>query len=299
MEIPRDLYPFDGRRLPIGGHVLHTLDEGTGAPVLMVHGNPTWSFYYRNLALALREDHRVIVPDHIGCGLSEKPPLSAYPYTLRRRIADLEELVDALDLEDPITLVVHDWGGMIGLGWATQHPERVGRIVILNTAAFPMPEGKRLPRTLALGRNTRLGAWLIQGCNAFSAGATRMAVHKPLSRAVRRAYRAPYDSWDHRIATLRFVQDIPLSPDDPGYDIVEATRDGLQAFSETPALICWGARDFVFDDDFLDAWRRHWPHAQVHRYEDAGHYVLEDAGDRVLCAVRDFFAAHPVPAVRP
>ena len=295
--VPKALYPFEGRTLDVGGHRLHTLDEGSGAPVLMVHGNPTWSFYYRHLVQALSGSHRVVVPDHIGCGLSDKPPLSDYPYTLARRVKDLGEVVEALDLGDRITLVVHDWGGMIGLGWAVQHPERVRRIVLLNTAAFPKPASKRLPRTLGLVRNTRLGAWLVLRGNAFARGATHMAVtRRPLPADVRRAYTAPYDRPEARLATLRFVQDIPLGPDDPAWEVVEQTAAGLEAFSDTPALICWGAKDFVFDDHFLDEWRRRWPHAEVHRFADCGHYVLEDARDEVIEQVLAFFAAHPLPA---
>jgi len=113
---------------------------------------------------------------------------------------------------------------------------------------------------------------------------------------VRRAYTAPYDRPAARLATLRFVQDIPLGPDDPAGEVVEQTAAGLEAFSDTPALICWGAKDFVFDDHFLDEWRRRWPHAEVHRFADCGHYVLEDARDEVIEQVLAFFAAHPLPA---
>ncbi|MDP6931921.1 MAG: alpha/beta fold hydrolase, partial [Myxococcota bacterium] len=289
MEIPRDLYPFEGRTVQVGGHGIHTLDEGRGSPVLMVHGNPTWSFYYRNLVLALRDTHRVVVPDHIGCGFSDKPSLDEYPYTLDRRVEDLTALVDSLELGDDITLVVHDWGGMIGMAWAVRNAHRIRRIVVLNTAAFPKPDSKRLPWSLGLVRNTWLGAWLVQGFNAFSWGATRLAVtRRPLSPPVRKAYCAPHDTWDNRLSTLRFVQDIPLGPEDPGWDTVTRTADGLKAFADTPVLICWGARDFVFDDHFLREWQSRWPHATVHRYEDCGHYVLEDARDEVIAQVRTF-----------
>ena len=276
---------------------MHLLDEGGGPPILMLHGNPTWSFYYRNLVLALRDTHRVVVPDHIGCGLSEKPGPEDYPYTLERRVEDLEELVDRVAPEGSLTLVVHDWGGMIGLAWAVRHPERIARIVLLNTAAFPLPPSKRLPRRLSLVRNSRLGAWLVLRFGAFCHGATRMAVtRRRLSPEVRQAYCAPYDSPRNRIATLRFVQDIPLDPKDPSWAIVEETAGRLDCFSTTPVLICWGARDFVFDDHFLAEWRRRWPHARVHRFEDCGHYVLEDACEEIVNLVRDFLSRETVSA---
>src|SRR5262249_61254450 len=122
------------------------LDEGTGDPVVMVHGNPTWSFYFRDLVKSLRGTHRVVVPDHVGCGLSDKPDDARYAYTLRRRVDDLERLLDHLGLRDRLTLVLHDWGGMIGMAYASRYPERIRRLVILNTAAFLLPAGESFAR---------------------------------------------------------------------------------------------------------------------------------------------------------
>ncbi len=292
-----DLYPFQGQFLDIDGHRYHYLDEGGGEPVVMLHGNPTWSFYYRDLALALRETHRVIVPDHIGCGRSDKPGADRYPYTLERRVRDLETLLDRLELRNNLTLVVHDWGGMIGLAYAHRHPERIARLVILNTAAFPLPAAKRLPWQIWVCRNTPLGPFLVRGLNAFCRGTVRFCTVRPLPAEVRRGYLAPYDSWAHRIAVLRFVQDIPLRPGDPGYDLVQEIGDGLARFRDTPTLICWGEQDFVFDRHFLAEWERRMPHAQVHRFPDAGHLVLEDAGERIVPLVQKFLNSAPRPAL--
>jgi haloalkane dehalogenase len=288
--IDRDLYPFAGHFLDTGGGArLHYLDEGRGPPVVMVHGNPTWSFYYRDLVLRLRDRYRCVVPDHVGCGLSDKPPADRYPYTLDRRVADLTALLDHLKLDRDVTLVVHDWGGMIGTAWAARFPERVKRLVVLNTAAFPLPAAKRLPLSLWVARNTPLGAVLVRGLNLFCRLAARWCVvRRPLPPAVRRMYLAPYDSWANRVAVLKFVQTIPLRPTDPGYDVVRATEVRLPRLVVKPVLICWGMRDFVFDERFLDEWRRHFPGAEVHRYEDAGHYILEDAGEEVGLRVEEF-----------
>ena len=149
-----DLYPFQGRHLDVNGFRMHVLDEGRGDTVVMLHGNPTWSFYFRNVVLALRGDYRCLVPDHIGCGLSEKPSADNYPYTLERRVADLDALLSSFDCGGDITLIVHDWGGMIGAAWAVQHPDRIARMVILNTGAFHIPPEKTLPWQLWLVRNT-------------------------------------------------------------------------------------------------------------------------------------------------
>lgn len=294
-----ELYPFQGKFCTIEGHRLHYLDEGRGEPVLMVHGNPSWSFYYRNLIPGLREHYRCIVPDHVGCGLSDKPNDDAYSYTLSRRVADLEALIDPLDLRQPLTLILHDWGGMIGMTYAHRHPERIGRIILLNTAAFPLPAGKSLPRSIWLGRNTPVGSLLIRGCNAFCKGAAHYGVCTPLSRAVRAGYLAPYNSWSNRVAVQRFVEDIPLGPGHPTHALIEEVQASLHQFRDRPLLICWGDHDFVFDHHFLAEWRRRFPEAQVHRFADAGHYVLEDAGDRILPLIREFLARNPLPTSIP
>ena len=289
-EIPREFYPFDSHFLDIGGLKYHYLDEGEGDPVVAVHGNPTWSFYYRELVKELRGDHRVVAPDHIGCGLSDKPGDDRYPYTLSRRVEDFSRLMDELGL-DGVNLVVHDWGGMISLAWAVQNPERVKRLVILNTAAFPLPESKPFPWQLWLVRDTPIGPLMVRGLNAFSRGASHVAcTRKKLSKTMRDAYCAPYDSWTDRIATLRFVQDIPLRPDDSGYDIVSDTAARLEVFRDRPVLICWGDKDFVFDHHFLAVWQKVYPDAEVHRFVDCGHYILEDASEEIIPLVRRFLA---------
>lgn len=289
------LYPFSGHYLSRSGVQLHYLDEGAGEPLVMLHGNPTWSFYYRNLVLALRDTHRCVVPDHIGCGLSDKPPESRYDYALKSRIDDLEALLDHLGLRENLTLVVHDWGGMIGMGFASRYPERVKRLIASNTGAFPLPKSKALPWSLRLGRSTRLGAWLILKQNAFCRLAARWCVtRRPLPPDVRALYLQPYDSPEHRIAVLKFVQTIPLRESDPGYDIVRETAQSLAKFSSVPVLLLWGMKDFVFDRHFLAEWQRLLPHAETQTWPDCGHYLLEDAAGELIVRVRGFLANHPI-----
>ena len=292
--VDRTLYPFESRYCDRGGLKMHYLDEGRGAPVVMVHGNPTWSFYYRGLALALRASHRVIVPDHIGMGLSDKPGGDRYDFRLKSRVDDLEALLEQLGVREDITLVVHDWGGMIGFAWACRHPERIKRLVVFNTAAFPPPAGKTLPWQLALSR-TALGPLLIQGLNAFCRGAARSCVaRRPMTAEIAAGYLAPYDTWGHRLAVLRFVQDIPLGPADPSDALVRETGEKLSVLAERPMLLAWGGRDFVFDGDYYREWRRRFPRAEAHLLSDAGHYVLEDAREELVPLVRDFLVRHPL-----
>ncbi len=282
-------YPFTGQTLNLDGLSYHYLDEGNGETVVMVHGNPSWSFYYRNLVLALRDRYRCIVPDHIGCGFSDKPDDDSYDYTLPRRVDDLEKLLDHLGLTENITLVVHDWGGMIGMAYAVRHPERIKRLVILNTGAFHLPAAKQFPLGLRICRDTQLGTLLVRGANAFSRGASWVGCKQnPMTPELRKLYQLPYDSWKNRIATLRFVQDIPLAPGDRNYELISQIAEGINQFRNLSMMICWGEKDFVFDRHFLAEWRQRFPEAEVHSYPDCGHYILEDAKDQVIPLISAF-----------
>jgi cis-3-alkyl-4-acyloxetan-2-one decarboxylase len=289
------LYPFKSNFLTIGGLRYHYLDEGKGEPMLMVHGNPTWSFYFRSLVKAFSDEYRVIVPDHMGCGLSSKPTTDEYGFRLRDRVADLGVLMDHLALKTPLTLVVHDWGGMIGLAWALEHLECVGRIVIMNTAGFFPPAAKAIPLRLRLIRS---GGGLLQHLvlrfNLFARAALYMAPHKPLPPAIKAGLIAPYDSPLSRLATLKFVLDIPLSARDPSGAIVARVDRNLGRVCNRPTLIVWGAHDFVFDRDYFKEWRRRLPLAESHWFDDAGHYLLEDVPEQIVPLIRRFLHNHPL-----
>jgi pimeloyl-ACP methyl ester carboxylesterase len=278
-----------GRDLDRDGLRLHYLDEGQGPPVVMVHGNPTWSFYYRRLVEALSPTCRTIVPDQIGCGLSDKPDDSQYVYSLASRVDDLEALLDHLQINRDITLVLHDWGGMIGMTYAARHPDRISKLVVMNTAAFHMPKTKSFPWALWVCRDKPLGTWMVRGLNAFARGTALIGCTKArMPRAIREAYVAPYDSWQHRIAIHRFVQDIPLRPGDRSYDLISWVESRLASLSHVPLLIAWGMKDFVFDKPFLDEWIRHFPHADVRVFAKAGHYVLEDECETLVPMIKAF-----------
>ena len=218
----RHLYPFRSNFLTVNGLAYHFLDEGRGEPILMVHGNPTWSFYFRSLVIALRDHFRVIVPDHIGCGLSDKPVAARYGFQLKDRVADLTALMAHLKPERPVTLILHDWGGMIGLAWALDHLSQVGRIILLNTSGFFPPKGKPIPKRLRLILSAP--AWMqyaVLRFNLFARAAVYMAPYRPLAPEVKAGLLAPYDTPLNRLATLHFVRDIPLCRQDPSGAIVD------------------------------------------------------------------------------
>ena len=291
----RHLYPFTSHFIKINGLNYHFLDQGSGDPVVMLHGNPTWSFYFRELIKGLSPEFRAIVPDHIGCGLSDKPGIHRYDYRLKSRVDDVEMLLEELGVNQNITLVLHDWGGMIGMAYAVRYPERIHRLVVMNTAAFLIPDGKPLPIRLRLIRNIKPFATLaVLGFNIFAVGALSMASFKGLSGDVKSGLVAPYNSWHNRIATLKFVQDIPVREKDPSYGLVKHVENNLQRLNHVPMLILWGEHDFVFDMDFLSKWRCRFPYAKVEIFKDAGHYVLEDAADRIVPMVKNFLTSdHP------
>lgn len=289
-------YPFQPARFEVRpGIAMSYLDEGPrDAPVvLMLHGNPSWSYYWRHLVLGLRDRYRCIVPDHIGMGLSDKPDDGVaasprYDYTLQSRIDDVDALLTHLGITGPLTLAVHDWGGMIGFGWALSHAQQVQRLIITNTAAFPLPAKKPMPWQIAMGRHSRIGGWLIRRFNLFARGAAAFGTQRKLSRDVRHAYSDVYDGWANAISTLRFMQDIPLSEADRAWPLLKAAESVLPSFADRPAFIAWGLRDFVFDKHFLAGFRDALPQADIHAYEDAAHYVLEDKHETLVPMMRAF-----------
>lgn len=284
-------YPFASHYLDLEGVQYHYVDEGRGPVVLCVHGNPTWSFAWRNVIKDLSNEYRVIAVDHVGCGFSDKP--QDYSYRLETHVANLARFITELDLHD-ITLVAHDWGGAIGMGAATRLPERFSRFALMNTAAF---RSQKIPLRISVCRIPLLGALGVRGLNLFSRAALSMAVchHEKMTPSVKAGYLAPYDSWAHRVAVMRFVQDIPLVPSHPSYQTLAAIEEKLPLFQNSPMLLLWGERDWCFTPAFREEFERRFPHAQSFPIKDAGHYIFEDAPDRVVMRLREFLHATSPP----
>lgn len=280
-------YRFDARWLELDAGRLHYLDEGPPAaePVLFLHGNPTWSFLWRHLVLALRGTHRCVAPDHLGCGLSSKP--AGWRYDLAGHAENALKLVEALDLRG-ITLVAHDWGGAIGMALVRRTPERFARLMVMNTAAFP----GRMPLRIAVCRTPALGPLLVERMNAFAGLLPRFGLAQParLSAAAREGYAFPYRSPRDRRAIRRFVEDIPTSPDHPSWSELEAASRAIEHFTDRPASIVWGERDWCFTPRFRAVWQRRLPRAAVLPIAHAGHLVTEEAPREVESALRALLA---------
>jgi haloalkane dehalogenase len=280
----RPLYPFCSRHLQLESLRYHYVDEGTGSPLVFVHGNPTWSFYWRSLIFGLRDRNRCLAVDHMGCGLSDKP--QHYPYTLAQHTANLCRFIEQLDLRK-VTMLVHDWGGAIGLGAAVKLRERMSRLVIFNTAAFPPPY---IPARIAACRTPIVGRIALRGFNLFARAALSMATEKPerFTPEVQAGLLVPYDSWANRVAIWRFVRDIPMTRRHPTYATLAELEQRLPTLADLPIRMIWGMRDWCFRPECLRRFQQVFPNAATHEFADCGHYVVEDAHERIVPIVRDF-----------
>jgi haloalkane dehalogenase len=278
-------YPFCSHYLELKGGRLHYIDEGSGPVIVMVHGNPTWSYYFRHLISTLRGNYRIIAIDHMGCGLSDKP--QDYPYCLAQHIDNLECLLTHLQI-DRFSLVVHDWGGAIGMGSAVNHIDKIDKIVVMNTAAF---RSNRIPLRIQLCRLPFIGEILVRMFNGFAWPATFMAVKNKMKPAVAKAFIAPYNSWKNRVAVYNFVRDIPLDSHHKSYETLVEIENRLVLIRDSgvPLLIVWGGGDFCFNDHFFKEWTERFPEAETRYFHDGGHYILEDKLLEIVPILKSFF----------
>ena len=276
-------YPFKSNFIKVKSYNYHYIDEGEGEEtLLMVHGNLSWSFMYRNLIKDFSKKYRVIAPDHLGCGLSDKP--QDFPYRLETHIDNLESLVFSLNLEK-VTLVVHNWGAAIGMGLAVRHPKKIARLIILNSSAFSMAH---LPLRLSMLRIPWLNDKLVRNFNFYINTSIQSSSQRNLPSIVKKGFKYPYQNYDDRIAILRFIQDIPIDPEHVSFEVLVEIEHGLWMFRETPVCIIWGMKDWYFSTRCLKRWRLYYPQAQVLEIPDAGNFVLEDECIKSLSFMTNF-----------
>jgi haloalkane dehalogenase len=285
-------FPFAPRYHEVNGFAMHFVDEGAGEPVVLVHGDPTWGYLWRRFIPALSQRRRCVVPDHMGMGKSGVPE-EPYPYRLRHHVANLESLLLHLDLRE-MTLVLHDWGGPVGLGFAVRHAERIKRLVLMNTWAFATWPGGPFPRLLELIRSER-GEKFVLEKNGYVEPALVGTTHhrEHLTKTVREAYQAPFPTPESRLALLCWSRDIPVSQTDPSYMEMKQIEEGLSRFRSTPTLLVWGMRDPVLSEPVLRTWQRLYPHATTRELEDASHFLQEDAPERIVGWIAAFLDASP------
>ncbi len=274
-------YPFQPNYLEVGPGRMHYVDEGQGEPVLMVHGTPTWSFLYRHLIKGLSPDYRVIAPDHIGFGLSDKPRVWSYLPSEHAR--NLAALIEALSLKE-INLVVHDFGGPIGLSYAVEHPENVRRIVILNTFCWSLRGDPAFERPHRLFNNA-LGRFFYRNLNFSAAVMVRAAWgdKRKLSRDIHRHYTRALSTPADRQGTWVFLQELIGSSD--WYEGLWNRRENIR---NKPALILWGMKDIAFKEKELKHWEELFPQAGVFRFPEAGHFLQEEEGPQLASIIKNF-----------
>lgn len=289
MRTPRQLralYPFRPHFLETQVGKIHYLDEGDAhsddIPLICLHGNPTWSFYYRNIVKYFLPKRRVLAPDYVGCGLSGAQPK---PFKLADHVHTITELVEKLRL-DRFDLLLHDWGAAVGIGLTAQMPHRVRKIGLLNSSITPIGN---LPRPIQLARMPYIGCWLTRGLNAFLRGALLTCTKNGLSKNIQQGYLYPYRSWRTRQAIHQFVCDVPLYPEDPSYAYLQELQAFLPSLRHHAIKAFWGMKDFVFTQAHLQAWNNALPHLEIMKYADAGHWILEDAHGKIEQDIESFY----------
>ena len=276
-EVSADLYPFESNWFERDGSAMHYVDVGEGTPVLMLHGNPTWSFLYRDVIRELADTCRCIAPDYPGFGFSDHPP--GYGYTPQEHADWVFALIGHLQLQD-FVLVVQDWGGPIGMSIAVEHPERILGLQICNTWAWPAPLKGRIFSWLVggpLSRNLHLKK------NFFARKILPSGIYRKDRKTpeILRAYTDPFPDEASRMGTYVFPWAIRNS-----VTWLAAIENRLYRLRDKPVEIVWATRDPAFGREDLDHWRRHFPHGQVSRLAEASHYLQEDAPGEVAEGIK-------------
>ncbi len=285
-------FPFAPHYLDVAHCRMHYIDEGEGEPVVFVYGDPTWSYLYRNFIKPLSGQRRCIAPDLMGMGKSSVPD-EPYPYRLHHHIENLESLLLQLDLTN-ITLVVHDWGGPVGLGFATRHADRVKQLVLMNTWAFAPWPGGEFPKLLQMIRSERGEKFVLEKNGYVRNALLGTTAHaENLTEGVLDAYLAPFPTPASRLALLCWTRDIPVTESDPSFATMQAIEQRLTLLAAKPVLLIWGMEDPVLPESVLRRWQSLYPHATVHEILDASHFLQEDAPAEITGWLNAFLAANP------
>lgn len=263
---------------------MHYIDEGSGPVVLCLHGNPTWCYLYRNVIRELRDSFRVIAPDFLGCGLSDRTPGARFK--AKDRIDQLEQFVDALGLTS-YSMLMHDWGGPLGTGFMLRRLDSVERVIYLNTT---LTETESLPPIIKLAAFPVIGKFLTRHTPTFVKLTTSMGAHTRLTPEVKEGYLAPYTGRKQRDAIWDFVDDIPFDSDHPTYSQMVEIAAGLPKVAQKPVKIIWGLRDPCFHREMLSKVAAHFPKAEILEIGDASHLVLDDAPQVAIPAIKEFFS---------
>ncbi len=281
-----DTFPFTPNFMEINGFNMHYIDEGKGEPILCHHGMPTWSYLYRNFIMELKKDYRVIAPDAMGFGKSDVP--QDKPYLLKQHVDNLTKLILKLDLTE-LTLIFQDWGGPLSLGFAVDYPERIKRLVIMNTSIGVMKEGSKS----WYYRMEKLGKYEKYIKN--TGGIIRMGIYNKgkVTPTLLNAYNAPFPRDEYYIGSLAWPKDIPVGNSHPSAKPMIHIRKNLHKLLDKPKILIWGMKDPIFPTWTIDWWNKIYPGIETYKIENASHFLQEDAPELIISLIKDFLNKYP------
>lgn len=285
-------FPFEPHYQTINGVQLHYVDEGKGEPIVCVHGEPTWGYLYRKFIHGLQETNRIIVPDHMGFGKSDVP--QDKEYRLKVHIDNLSQLLANLDLHN-ITLVVQDWGGPIGFGFAVRYPDRVKRLVIMNTSVGVAKVDRKMwyEAMVENGTYDQLLGDMEVFVPGYMLGILKRKLSKDEKKQLIRAYTAPFPTPEAHIGAKAFPLDIPKGMDHPSAITMQEIRDKLPSLDNIAKIAIWGMQDAIFPPKVIEMWKKIYPNIDVHPIENAGHFLQEDAPEEIIQTIKRFIAENP------
>lgn len=274
-------FPFEPHFMEMNGFQMHYVDEGTGEPIVCVHGMPTWSYLYRNFIKELSKTNRVVVPDQMGFGKSDVP--LDKPYLMEQHVDNLTKLISKLDLED-ITMIVQDWGGPIGLGYAVDHQDRIKRVVIMNTSVGVMKADAK-PWYHSMEKRGTYEKFIKNTSNLIKMGIFNKEKITPI---LLEAYSAPFTSEESYIGALAWPKDIPVGESHPSAQPMQHVRDNLNKLNKKPKILIWGMKDPIFQPWVIDWWSKIYPEMEVHKIENGSHFLQEDAPEEIIEIIKKF-----------
>ncbi|TFG04613.1 MAG: alpha/beta fold hydrolase [Promethearchaeota archaeon] len=282
-------FPFRPHYKEINGFQMHYVDEGREEPIVCVHGEPTWGYLYRKFITSLSNNHRVVVPDHMGFGKSEVPQNKQY--RLEQHVDNLSKLLLALDLKD-VTLVFQNWGGPIALGFATRYPDRVKRLIIMNSSVGVAKPDRQLwyESMLKDGTYDQLMGNMQVFIPNMMFGTFVRKIPFAEKKIMKKAYMGPFPTPESNIGARAFPLDIPKGTDHPSSQIMQEVRDNLHLFENTPKIIIWGMKDRIFPPKIIQVWLKQYPNTTVYELSDAGHFLQEDAPEKIIAIIDQFLS---------
>lgn len=280
-ETFENTFPFKPNFKDINGFDMHYIDEGEGEPIVCLHGMPTWSYLYRKFISALSDEYRIIVPDQMGFGKSDVP--HDKPYLLEQHVNNTTQLLVDLDLKD-ITLVVQDWGGPIGFGFAVDHPDMVKALVIMNTSIGVMKEGSK-PWYHIMEKRGMYEQFIKDISGIIKMGIFNKEKITPL---MLKAYEMPFMNDESLIGALAWPKDIPIGNSHPSAAAMLHIRQNMQKLSDKRKILIWGMNDPIFQPRMIDWWNKIYPGIETHRIENASHFLQEDAPDQIINIMKSF-----------